>query len=99
MIQQQEERTVDYDELVDQIKEVLIERYGSIAEFTRHADFVALGHRLSESDKIQTYFALPKSCKRRIKSAGFMTRLAQEYLGREIQVKTEVRKVQTLLEQ
>ena len=93
------QETVDYDKLVNDIASRLVFQYGSVAEFTRHKDFLNLGFTLNDSDKVQTYFAQPKGGKRKTKSAKVMVLLAKEVLGRKIDVKTEVKKTQFLYEQ
>jgi hypothetical protein len=88
---------ITYDGLVDRILEAVLHKYGSIAEFTRHQDFIALGFTLGDSQKVQTYFAKPKKGQeRRTKSTKTMSLLALEYLGLTVTCKTVVTKVQTL---
>lgn len=89
---------IDYDELVDELAAKLVAHYGSVAEFTRHKDFLDLGYTLADSDKIQTYFATSRTGKRRTKSAKLMVMLAGMYLERKITIKTRVTKQQFLLE-
>jgi hypothetical protein len=93
------EQQVTYDSLVDELSAVLVRRYGSVAEFTRNKDFLDLGYTLRDSDKVQTYFATPKSGVRRTKSAKLMVKLAKKYLNRTIRIRTEVLKVQYLIEE
>lgn len=93
------QEAVDYDVLVNDLASKLVYQYGSVAEFTRHKDFLDLGFTLNDSDKVQTYFAKTKGGKRKTKSAKVMVVLAKKFLGRNIEVKTEVKKVQYLFEQ
>lgn len=89
--------TITYDDLVDRIMEGVLHKYGSIAEFTRHQDFIDLGFTLGDSQKVQTYFARPKKGQeRRTKSTKIMSMLALKYLGLPVTCKTVVTKVQTL---
>lgn len=92
-------KEITYDELVNDLSAYLTERYRSIAEFTRHADFLALGYGLEEGEKVETYFSRPKNgAPRKTKSAKMMVRLAAHYLERKITVKTLMQKRQVLTE-
>lgn len=95
-----QQKEVSYDELVNQIGASLVRHYGSVAEFTRHEDFLALGFTLNDGDKVQTYFAQPRKegGKRKTKSSKVMVLLAERFLGRKVTVKTEVTKVQKMYE-
>ena len=86
-----------YEELLIKIREVIQERFGSLAKFTASEEYRDMGYSPKQAQNFYTYLSLPKEgTKKKTKSFVTIQKLFKILLGTELKSEMVVTRTMTL---
>ena len=87
-----QELEIDYADALAYARRVVLQKYGTVRDFTRSADFTGrCGFAENEAHKVATYFSKPaEGEEKKVKSAPFLNKLLSALVGVELESGREV---------
>ena len=86
------ELEIDYADALEYARTLVLQKYGTVRDFTRHEDFTQkCGFGDAEAHKVATYLSRPpEGEEKKVKSAPFLSKLLSALVGVELDSGREV---------
>ena len=86
------ELEIDYADALEYARTLVLQKYGTVRDFTRHEDFTEkCGFNCAEAHKVATYLSRPpEGEEKKVKSAPFLSKLLSALVGVELDSGREV---------